>query len=431
MSPFLPAYSVSFVLATYNRGSVVTDCLRNTMACAAAVLPADRWSVLVVDNGSTDGTADAVEALARKHSHLRLVKLGKNCGPVAKNVGIHGNDADLIVLLDDDAYPMPGALAQTLRHFHGDPQLGAAVFDVTLPDGRKEASAFPDVFIGAGTALRGTALKELERRFGQGGGLLPADFFMQAEEYDLSFRLLEAGWSVQRFWDMPLMHLKSPGARIGQRTTRLDVRNNLYLLARYVPEPLCGALAADWLARYWRMATARDAVASPHPAHGSHKANFMKGAAAGLGAWTNQRDGGKRLLSAGTLERIFKFEAITERLARVKERGGVRRIAFGDLGKNMLAYHRAAERLNLEVVAVVDDALAGEGGTEYRGVPVMGTAAFACRTRHEPVDAVVITAMSPVHAARQAEALRRTLEVPVVDLFSRGDALVHAPASAG
>jgi len=38
-------------------------------------------------------------------------------------------------------------------------------------------------------------------------GLLPADFFMQAEEYDLSFRIWAAGFSVQRFWDMPLRDL--------------------------------------------------------------------------------------------------------------------------------------------------------------------------------------------------------------------------------
>jgi GT2 family glycosyltransferase len=430
MSPFLPRYSVSFVLATYNRGVVVADCLRKTMAAASAIMPAERFSVVVVDNGSTDGTAEGVEALAREHKNVRLVKLGKNCGPVAKNVGLHGNGADLIVLMDDDAYPLPGALAQMLRHFHEDPQLGAAVFDVTLPDGGKEASAYPDVFIGAGTALRGAALRELEGRFGKGGGLFPADYFMQAEEYDLSFRLLEAGWSVQRFWDMPLLHLKSPGARIGQRTTRLDVRNNLYLLAKYVPEPLCHELAADWLARYWRMAVQRDGQGAGRGPHGSHKANYLKGAREGLGAWGRQRAGGRWVLSAGTVERIFKFEAITERLARVKERAGVRRIAFGDLGKNMLAYYRAAERLNLEVVAVVDDALAGgggeAGGEEYRGVPVVGTAAFGCRAHHETVDAVVLTAMARVHAARRGEAMRRSMSVPVVDLFARGDALVRS-----
>src|SRR6185436_11156667 len=103
-----------------------------------------------------------------------------------KNVGIADNPADIIVLLDDDAYPLRGAIAQMIRHFQDDPHLGAAVFDVTLPDGGKEASAYPDVFIGAGTALRGAALRAVASTSRPGRGLLPADFFMQAEEYDLS-----------------------------------------------------------------------------------------------------------------------------------------------------------------------------------------------------------------------------------------------------
>ncbi len=136
-----------------------------------------------------------------------------------------------------------------VRHFRDNPTLAAAVFDVTLPDGSKEASAFPDVFIGAGTGLRRSALEKIAGSEKKESSIatLPSHFFMQAEEYDLSFRLLDAGYSIQRFWDLALTHLKTPNARIGERTTRLDVRNNLYLLAKYIPAPLCHQLAADWL----------------------------------------------------------------------------------------------------------------------------------------------------------------------------------------
>jgi GT2 family glycosyltransferase len=260
--------TVSFVIATYNRGNVLLDCLQRTLACG---LPREQFSIIVVDNASTDGTAERVGTLCREKTNVRLIRLAKNCGPVAKNAGLHKNPADLVVLLDDDAYPLPGAVARMIDHFEADPTLGAAVFDVMLPDGSREGSAYPDVFIGAGTGLRNSALRQLaaeKQSGGRGGPLLPRDFFMQAEEYDLSFRLIAAGYSVQRFADLPLMHLKSPGARIGQRTTRLDVRNNLYLLAKYLPARLCHELAADWLSRYWRMALARDQRQSPDAAHG-------------------------------------------------------------------------------------------------------------------------------------------------------------------
>jgi GT2 family glycosyltransferase len=423
--PRLP--TVSFVIATHNRGSILIDCLRRTLNCG---LPASQFNMVVVDNASADGSADLVESLAHEHpENLRLIRLATNCGPVAKNMGLHKNPADILVVLDDDAYPLPGSVMQAIRHFQDDPRLGAAVFDVTLPDGSKEASAYPDVFIGAGTAFRREALAQAAEgpaRRRPGGGLLPADFFMQAEEYDLSFRLLTDGWSVQRFEDMPLMHLKAPGARIGERTTRLDVRNNLWLLARYVPEPLCHQLAADWLARYFRMAVCRDLSKTARAF--THKQAFIQGAAEGLLSWRKQRADGSLLLGAETMERIFKFRAIRERLGRLMERSGCRRIAFGDWGKNILAYWEAARQLNLEVVAVVDGNLASPGSPQsgpstdltYRGVPVVNDSIFRERFQSR-TDALIVTAMSPVHAARRLGALQRLFtnsEIPITDLLS-------------
>src|ERR1035437_8704161 len=289
----MPHCVVSFCIATYNRGPGLIDCLRKSVANG---LPAAQFEIFIVDNASTDNTPDLV---AKEFPQATLIRLPKNCGPVAKNVAIRKAKGEFIVLLDDDAFPHPGAVPQMLRHFHDDKNLAAAVFDVTLPDGSKESSAYPDVFIGAGTGLRKSALQQLGG--GAAKGPLPSDLFMQAEEYDLSFRLLNAGYSIQRFWDLPLTHLKTPGARIGQRTTRLDVRNNLYLLAKYIPKPLCHQLAADWLARYFMMATSRDAQQPAHPTFGSHKQAYLKGAAQGLANWSARRDRSQHLLAPETM----------------------------------------------------------------------------------------------------------------------------------
>lgn len=414
--------TVSFVIATYNRGAVLLDCLRKTIDAAAPALGAGRFSITVVDNASTDNTAAGIAQLAAREPAIRFIQLEKNCGPVAKNAALEGNAADLIILMDDDAYPLPGSLARMVQHFQDDPQLGAAVFDVTLPNGVREASAYPDVFIGAGTALRGSALRQVAAagKHLPGRGFLPADFFMQAEEYDLSFRFLAKGWRVQRFWDMPLMHLKAPGARIGTRTTRLDVRNNLWLLARYVPQPLAQQFAADWLARYWRMAAGRDSQAG-----GSfHKAAFLRGSAEGFSHWNQQHAGGRSLLNGDTLEQIFKFNAIARKLARAREQHSFRRIAFGDWGKNILPFVRAAADLGIEATAILDSRLSAPG-LEYRGIPVI------CDTALEGnVDAVVITAISRIHAERRAAELRRTFNIPILDLFSLAPNLKRARTNA-
>ena len=251
---------------------------------------------------------------------------------------------------------------------------------------------------------------------------------MQAEEYDLSYRLIQAGFTLRRFADMPLIHLKTPGARVGARTTRLDIRNNLYLLAKYVPEPLCHQLAADWLDRYFRMAIRRDrespACADSHAVPQqpqSHKRAYLAGAAEGLARWTARCDQGRHLLSAAAVETIFKPALIRERLAGAARTHSARRLLFADYGKNLFPYFHAAKALGLPVTAVVDDHLAGVGSGNYRGIPLCTWAeardAGYMAGAHPPL--VVISNLSPVHAERRAAALRRVLPLPVVNLFAR------------
>lgn len=400
---------VSFVVATFDRGQTLVECLGRTLSTAG--LSAEQCEALVVDNASTDGTA---ELLAAQLPQVQVIKLSRNRGPVAKNYGLAKARGEFVVMLDDDAYPQPGAVQQMIRHFRDDKALGAAVFDVTLPDGAKEGSAYPDVCIGAGTGLRRSVLERV--------GLLPGDFFMQAEEYDLSFRILQAGFSVQRFWDMPLTHLKSPGARIGQRTTRLDVRNNLYLLARYVPEPLCHHYAADWLARYWIMAVQRDESQPAHPEEGTHRKAYLRGAAEGLARWSAKRGDAGRWLSSEVVERVFKMDEIQQRMGRAKERLGLRRVVLADFGKNLYAYWNAACSLGLEIGAVADDGLGGGAGErEYRGIPLVKWGNVGVGE----YDAVIVSNMSAVVAPRRAAGLRRVLDKPVVDLFERASAAVQ------
>ncbi len=384
---------ISFVVATFNRGSVLIDCLRETMRCG---LPEDEFEIIVVDNASANGVA----GLESNIPGIRLINLPANQGPVAKNHGILAARGEFIVLMDDDAFPLPGAVRAMLAHFAADDTLGAAVFDVMLPDGTREGSAYPDVFIGAGSGFRRSVLDRV--------GLLPPEFFMQAEEYDLSFRILAAGFSIRRFADMPLRHLKTPGARVAHRATGLDVRNNLYLLAKYVPAPLCYQLAADWLARYWWMAEARDKAAAGH----AHRRAYLAGAKSGMGNWYAQRRRG-RILAAETIEVIFKFKQIHSRMAALQQTRHLQRIVLADLGKNMLAYHNAAAALGIEVLAICDDTLASRD-RQYRGVPIL-TMQVATQLL---ADAWVVSNMSPTQAPRRAAALAH-VGAPVIDLFSQ------------
>jgi hypothetical protein len=278
-----------------------------------------------------------------------------------------------------------------IRHFEANPSLGAAVFDITLPDGSRECSAYPNVFIGCGTGFRRRALAHV--------GGLPEDFFMQAEEYDLSLRLLAAGWDMRRFDDLHVNHLKTPTARKSTRTTRFDVRNNLTLVARYFPDRWVMPFALDWTRRYAMLAAAR-----------GHRWAHWQGVAEGV--IRAVRGVERQPVSDQAFEKFARIDAIERRMRDARDGMGFKAIVLADLGKNTLGYWLAAEACGLKVVAVADDNLGGRGW-RYRGVPIVKND----EARHVPFDAVVISNMSPVHAALRRAWWRQAQRGPVIDFF--------------
>src|ERR1700712_2123511 len=74
-------------------------------------------------------------------------------------------------------------------------------------------------------------------------------FFRLAEEYDMSFRIWNAGYRVERFEDIHFGHDKVPGGRCSALTRRMDLRNNMILIERYLPRSMRNAYRHDWLRR--------------------------------------------------------------------------------------------------------------------------------------------------------------------------------------
>lgn len=372
---------VSFVMATHNRCDVVRHTLDRIGLCG---LDRRDYEIVVVDNASTDGTPDAIGNRVD-----RLLRLSHNAGSCAKALGVNHAAGRLIVFLDDDSFPRPGSLRRMLEKFERDPHLGAAGFSVHLPDGRRESGALPDVFVGCGVGFRADALRRV--------GNLDLSFFMQAEEYDLTFRLAAAGWDVRVFDDLHVEHLKTAEARRTDRTTFLDVRNNLIVAARYLPRSYFRIYRQDWQQRYlW--------LAQRH----HHEAPYRRGVIAGVcrGALDRIRYRGRRL-SASQLERFFCWQEALRRMEGLRE-SGVRAVVFAGLGKNAYAFHRAARRAGVAVVAIGDDTFAADG-RRYRGHSVLTLDAAL----QEKADAVVVSDMAESRASSLAQTVRAACELPV------------------
>lgn len=374
---------ISFVLATYNRRETALASLQRLTRVAREAGPVE---IIVVDNASTDGTPKAVhDAFPEAH----LIPLRHNLGSCAKAFGVDRSAGRYVVFLDDDSSPQPGSIARMIERFEADRSLGVAGFTVHLPDGRRESSALPGVFVGCGVGFRREALLDV--------GGLDRTFFMQAEEYDLSFRLGRAGWSVDLFADLHVDHLKSPQARLSGRTVYYDTRNNLIVVARYAPDNVRTALLQDYTQRYRWIAEAT-----------GHLNAWRRGRAEGWQRQTEERcRWSSWRLDAGAFERFFRFSEIENHMAALATEG-VRHIVLADLGKNVYPFVRGAARAGLRVLAIGDDRFARPGRC-YRGTAIVPVAdALAMRP-----DAVVVANCSPVHAQACRERLSSVASVPV------------------
>jgi GT2 family glycosyltransferase len=378
---------VSIVLATHNRRDML---VRTLHRLERLELPTGRREIIVVDNDSTDGSAEAARVLADC-----VVGLRRNRGSCAKAWGVDRASGRYILFLDDDSYPRPGSVERMIECFEQDRQLAAAGFTVHLPDGRLEGGALPDVFVGCGVGFRAGALRQV--------GGLDRTFFMQAEEYDLWFRLVSAGWRVQVFDELQVDHLKAPDARRTDRTTYLDIRNNLRLVGRYLPSAYAAIYREDWIQRYAWLA-----------AREGHETAFSRGCRAGLwrARWERLRFAGQRL-SPSAFERCFRWAHVHGEM-RSLARQGIRQVVFAGLGKNVHAFYRAAHDAGVRVTAIADDHFASSSRA-YRGLPVVPMT----RDVLDGADAVVVSDMAPVFARCLTDRLRRITRRPVHAWFAR------------
>ncbi|MBE9076438.1 glycosyltransferase [Romeria aff. gracilis LEGE 07310] len=116
----------SVVIPTYNRRPILAKCLRaleqQTLAPAG---PVTGYEVVLVDDGSTDGTVAWLQANAADFPHLRLFECDHGGAAIARNVGVQQAKGDTIVFIDSDLVILDSFLQhhaerlQTYRQTHG------------------------------------------------------------------------------------------------------------------------------------------------------------------------------------------------------------------------------------------------------------------------------------------------------------------------
>jgi GT2 family glycosyltransferase len=120
---------VSVVIVNYNTWHLLRDCLASVLADAAE--SGLQVEVVVVDNGSTDGSPERV---ARHFPQVRLIRNARNVGYAAgTNQGIRASSGRNLLLLNSDTVVRPGALRERLLRITEDPCLVARLSAKTRP----------------------------------------------------------------------------------------------------------------------------------------------------------------------------------------------------------------------------------------------------------------------------------------------------------
>lgn len=220
---------LSVVIPTFNTAPM-------TNACCRAVL-ASMPEVIVVDDGSTDGTADSLP------SGVKVVRLEVNRGfAVAANRGVAEATGDVILLLNSDAVVQPGALQALLDAFERDPRLGVAGARLLNEDGTAQWSGgrTPTLpwMIGAVTGLgrfarffrRGNgkpanvdwvsgAAMAFRRDVWRDAGPLNEHFLFYCQDIEFCLEAAKHGWGVRIVEDARVVH--GLGKTVGKAKDKL------------------------------------------------------------------------------------------------------------------------------------------------------------------------------------------------------------------
>ncbi len=290
-------------IVSWNTGALLDRCL----AALPAALAGHDTEVVVVDNASSDASAD----IAARHG-VEVVRNAENVGYArAMNQALAGTHAEVLVALNPDTEPAPGTLATLVERLLADPDVGLVVPRLVYADGELQHSVFRfpsprqaaavllasrrrlrgehgrrwwadghhphdrstdiDWAIGAVHVIRAEALR---------GDPYDERWFMYVEDVDCCWQLARRGWRRRLEADVEVVHVSNAaGAQAwgDQRTKRWTIATYdwyrrtfgraalrrwaavhslaiVALMARSLPRGLRGDPAARaWMRELWRL----------------------------------------------------------------------------------------------------------------------------------------------------------------------------------
>ncbi|MGY2065727.1 glycosyltransferase family 2 protein [Blastococcus sp. SYSU DS0619] len=235
-----PDPRVAVVVITHQRRDELLLALERLLA-----LP-ERPHVVVVDNGSTDGTADAVR---ERFPQVELIASPENLGAVGRNLGVARLDTPYVAFCDDDTWWEPGSLRTAADTLDAHPRLAVVTARILVEPGTTEDPIVAELrdspvrgadwlpgpalgsFLAGASVLRREAFEEV-------GGFNDR-LWLGGEEELMAGDLAARGWELCYLEQLTLHHQAST-ARDPHKRRADGIRNTLW--TTWLRRPLRPAL---------------------------------------------------------------------------------------------------------------------------------------------------------------------------------------------
>jgi GT2 family glycosyltransferase len=233
------SHEASLIIVSFNTKDILRECLESVERESDGL----RIETLVVDNHSSDGSAEMVE---NEFPQVRVLRSTVNLGfGAANNLAIQAAGGRYVILLNSDAFLCPGSLRLAIHHMNLHPEVALAGARLVGRDFSWQPSArmFPSV-AGEVLVLTGLAAKFSKSRiFGhfdrtwadqleaaqvdwvpgafsivraevlERVGLFDPRFFLYSEEVDLCRRIKRAGYEIWYWPDILVIHIGGESSR--------------------------------------------------------------------------------------------------------------------------------------------------------------------------------------------------------------------------
>lgn len=223
---------VTISILSYERKDTLRGALRSALDQRYQDL-----EVLVVDNGSTDGTSQMVR---EEFPSVKLVRLDENIGCAARNEGIEAASGDVVVTIDNDVLLLgTECIPEIVARLYESSSTACISFKILTGEGQlsrrdwchpRDPERFADRPFDTYYVLEG-ACAFRKAAFLEVGGYWP-ELFLGHEGLDLALRLLSAGYDLRYAPTVAVHHLVSAEARPSSRIYYTFTRNAAWIAIR-------------------------------------------------------------------------------------------------------------------------------------------------------------------------------------------------------